>query len=324
MATARVPDITVDTRGGAVVGAALHERAAIGVLRMSAAALRPFHDFGFSYVARFTRKLLPSRKPMVLKLADDSVMRVDYCDAYWSTMLLSSYRYEPWISTLLTDSADVDYGFIDGGANHGYWSILASSAQAGSRPVVAVEAASDTFVHLEDNRQLNGGRFTAINRAIGEVSGQHVLIYGAKHEARTTVAPAQDARPILDCMTITLDDIAAMSEFAGLDKFMVKLDVEGVEIAAFSGAIRLLGGDSVFVYEEHGGDRNHDTTRHALERLGLRVFWLGEGETREIVSLDQLRAIKKSRRFGYDMVASKSPFWLSRLERLVGRQARPH
>lgn len=323
MLQARTGEIAVDRVQGSVAGAALHERAAIGVLRLSTVILRPFHDYGFSYIARFTRKLLPSGKPMVLKLADDSFMRVDYCDAYWSTLLSPSYKYEEWIATLLTDSADVDYGFIDGGANHGYWSILASGAKAGSKPVVAIEAASDTFAHLDDNRRLNGERFTAINRAIGAVGGEHVLIYGAKHEARTTVASG-DAKPILDCMTISLDEVAAMEEFAETDKFIVKLDVEGVEIAAFSGASRLLAGDSVFVYEEHGSDRAHETTRYVLEDLGLKVFWLGAGHASEIVSLDTLDGIKKSRRFGYDMVATKSPFWLSRLERLVSGQTKPH
>lgn len=323
MDAARTGEIAVDRANGAVTGAALHERLAISALRLSGAVLRPLHDFGFSYVARATRKVLPSTKPMVLKIAGDSFMRVDYCDAYWSTLLSPGYQYEEWISTFLLASSDVDYGFIDGGANHGYWSILVSGKDAGSKPVVAIEAASDTFAHLEDNRRLNGGRFTAINRAIGAVGGERVLIYGAKHEARTTVASG-DAKPILDCVTISLDEVAAMEEFAGVDKFVVKLDVEGVEIAAFSGAVRLLASDSVFIYEEHGSDRAHETTRYVIEKLGLKVFWLGRGEQCEIVSLDRLDGIKKSRRFGYDMVATKSPFWLSRLESLVAGQPRPH
>lgn len=320
----RQGEIAIDTRSGGVEGAALHERAAIMLLRGATAVLRPIHEFGFSYVSRATRKLLPSRKAMVLRLSDDSRMRVDYCDAYWSTMVLPGYEYEPWIATLLADSAEVAYGFIDGGANHGYWSILASSKAAGSKKVVAVEAASDTFAHLADNRALNDNRFTAINRAIAPTSGEHVRIYGVKHEARTTVAPSDDAKPILDCVTISLDDIAAMDEFAGLDKFIVKLDVEGVEVPAFAGAQRLLAGDTAFVYEEHGSDRDHETTKHVLGTLGLRVFWLGRGHVKEILSPGELDGIKKSRRFGYDMVATSSPFWIARMERLVGQAVKPN
>jgi FkbM family methyltransferase len=312
-------DIVIDTRSGRVEGASAPERMAIGFLRAANAVLRPFHDFGFSYVARATRKLLQSRKAMVLELADDSRMRVDYCDAYWSTLLAPGYPYEPWITVLLADSADVPYGFIDGGANHGFWSILASGRPGGATKAIAIEAASDTFRHLEDNRRLNGDRFTALNMAIGAESGQRVRIYGFKHESRTTVAPSPDATPILDCETISIDDIAARPEFAGIDKFLVKLDVEGVEIPAFEGARRLIDGDTAFVYEEHGSDRDHATTRHVLDALAMRVFWLDPGAAKEIREAGELDAIKKSRRFGYDLVATRSPFWIERLERLAGR-----
>lgn len=319
-ALAATENIVIDTVSGRVEGASAPERAAIALLRTANAVLRPFHDFGFSYVARATRKLLPSRKAMVLRLAADSRMRIDYCDAYWSTLLAPGYPYEPWLRVLLADSAQVPYGFIDGGANHGFWSILASGSPGGSKRVVAVEAASDTFLHLEDNRALNGGRFTALNRAIGPETGERVRIYGFKHESRTTVAPSADARPILDCETISIDDIAARPEFAGIDKFIVKLDVEGVEIPAFDGARRLIDADTAFVYEEHGSDRDHATTRHVLDALGMRVFWLAPGEAREITRPDEVGAIKKSRRFGYDLVATRSAFWTERLIRLAGKQ----
>lgn len=310
-------DILIDAQNGRVEGAALREKMALVMLRMAMRVLSPFHLFGFSYVARAVRKLFPSKRPMTFALAPDCRMRVTYCDAYWSILLLPAYPYEPAIRSLLTASRDVAYGFIDGGANHGFWSILVSGPEAGSKKAVAVEAASDTFEHLEDNRQLNDDRFAALNKAVGARSGERVRIYGAKHEARSTVAPGDGAKPILDCETITVDDIAALPHFAGLEKFIVKLDVEGVEIAAFSGATRLLEGDTVFIYEEHGSDPDHEATRHVLEVLKLRVFWLGEGLLKEITSPKDIGRIKKSRRFGYDMIASCSPFWIERLEKFA-------
>lgn len=311
-------DIVIDTVSGRIEGAALHERLAIGLLRVSTYLLRPFHLFGASYVARLMRRLLPSRKSISFRLAEDSVMRTPWCDYYWSFLCLPRFNYEAPVRALIEESRDVDYGFIDAGANFGYWSVLASSRWGGSRPVVAIEAAADTFRRLEENRRLNGKRFTALNRAIGASSGETVQIYGAKHEQRSTVQPSAEAKPILECQTITLDEVAAMPEFAGVGSFMVKLDVEGVEIPAFEGARRLIEGDSVFVYEEHGSDRAHATTHHVLKSLGMRVFWLGEGRGEEIRDPGRLDAIKTSRRFGYDMVASRSPFWLSRLEKMTG------
>jgi FkbM family methyltransferase len=311
-------DIVIDTMSGRVEGAAAHEHLAIGLLRVSTYLLRPFNLFGASYVARLMRRLLPSRKSISYRLAEDSVMRTGWCDNYWSFLCLPRFNYEASIRTLIDGSHDVDYGFIDAGANFGYWSVLVSSRWGGSRPVVAIEAAADTFGRLEENCRLNDNRFTVLNRAIGARSGEQVRLYGVKHEQRTTVAPSADAKPILDSVTITLDEVAAMPEFARVGSFMVKLDVEGVEIPAFAGAPRLLDGNSVFVYEEHGSDRGHATTHHVLNSLGMRVFWLGEGRGEEIRDPGRLDAIKTSRRYGYDMVASRSPFWLSRLEKMTG------
>lgn len=315
---ARSPtDIVIDTRTGRVENASGRERAAIGALRGALLALEPIHTFGFSYVTRAVRKALPSGKTMLFLLGQDSVMRTDFCDAYWSVFVRPGFPYERSIEALVQSARDVDYGFIDGGANHGYWSIMVSGPAGGFKKAVAVEAASDTFAHLDENRVLNGERFTALNKAIGARSGEHVRIFGHKHEARSTVQPSADAKPILDCETVSVDDLAARPEFAGLDKFIVKLDVEGVEIPAFEGSTRLLSGDTAFVYEEHGSDRAHENTRHVLDKLGLRVFWLGEGTPREILRADEVGPIKKSRRFGYDMVATKSPFWLARFERMT-------
>jgi FkbM family methyltransferase len=314
-------DIVIDVRTGRVEGAGISERIAIALLRTAAGILGPFHDFGFSYVARATRMLFPSGRTMAFVLGRDSRMRVAYCDPYWSILLKPGYPYEPSVRRLLTEARDVAYGFIDGGANHGFWSILASGPEVDAKKAVAIEAASDTFRNLEENCRLNGSRFAVLNKAIGSVSGEHVRIYGAKHEARSTVAPAPDAKPILDCETISVDDAADHPAFAGIEKFIVKLDVEGVEIPAFAGAQRLLAGDVAFVYEDHGSDREHETTRYVLDVLKLRVFWLGEDKARELRSTNELTAIKKSRRFGYDMVASRSPFWLDRLERIVAAPA---
>ncbi|MDQ6434442.1 FkbM family methyltransferase [Mesorhizobium sp. LHD-90] len=326
MQTAVPGAIVVDARTGRIEGANILERTALVAMRATLAILIPFDNFGFSYIARTLRAVLPSKKRVIFRLDDDSLMQVRYGDPYWSTLVSPNYGYEPSIQALLADSRDVAYGFIDGGANHGYWSILVSGQAAGSKPCVAIEAASDTFRLLDENSRLNGRRFTALDRAIGATSGERVRIYGAKHEARSAIAPSADAVPILDVDTITVDDVAAMPEFAGVEKFVVKLDVEGVEIPAFSGASRLLETDTAFVYEEHGSDRTHQVTRHVLEILKLRVFWMGEGTAKEIASIDELDRIKVFRRTGYDMVASRSPFWIGRFERFVaGRAERgPH
>ena len=79
--------------------------------------------------------------------------------------------------------ADVDYCFVDGGANFGFWSVLVSSRPFGSHPVIAIEASSANAAKLERNAELNGGRFKVLHRAIGSTTGNQVWLSGAKHEA---------------------------------------------------------------------------------------------------------------------------------------------
>ncbi len=314
MTAAAAQDIVIDARSGRVDNASLAERAAIAVLRAALAVLQPFDSVGISYVARAVRAVLPSKRAMVFSLDADCRMRVAYCDPYWSVLLRPNYPYERALHALVELAGDVEFGFIDGGANHGYWSILVSGPRAGARKTIAIELAPDTYRRLQDNWRLNGERFVALNRAIGKASGEPVKIYGRKHEARSTVAPEDGAAVLFENETISLDDLAGMPVFEGLDKFMVKLDVEGVEVPALEGGARLLQGDTVFIYEEHGSDPTHETTRHVLDALKLRVFWLGGDKARELKSADELNRIKRSRRTGYDMIASRSPFWLKRLE----------
>jgi FkbM family methyltransferase len=310
--------ILFDIITGKITGAAVHEWLALRVLGLAVRLMLPFHLFGFSYVCRLVRLVLPSRRKMVFQLNADSRMLTDYCDAYWSVLLMPGFPYETENANLMEAARDVQYGFIDGGANHGFWSALVTSKSAGQKPVVAIEAASDTFDRLQQNCSLNYNRFVALNRAIGATSGERVLIYGAKHEARSIIAPDETTKPILDCISISLDDVAAHQHFSGISKFIVKLDVEGVEIAAMTAAAKLQKMDTVFIYEDHGSDQTHETTRHVLNELGMQVFWLGREEpASKILDVKQLDAIKSSRRFGYDFAASKSPFWIERLSAMV-------
>jgi FkbM family methyltransferase len=309
-------DIVVDTRTGRIDNASLHEKLALWAMRLIVTVLRPFHLFGMSYAARLVRTVLPSKKSIQFVLNDDSIMRVDYCDAYWICLIVPKYVYEPVMTNFIRAFKDTPYSFIDGGANHGYWSILVSSSAYGANQVVAIEAASDTYSQLEENRALNAHRFMTLNKAIGATSGEHVRIYGVKHEARTIV-PSEGAVPILDCMSISLDDLADTSFQNGLNSYAVKLDVEGVEIIAMNAAKQLLQKDTLFLFEDHGADRAHKATDNAMNNLGLRIYWIGGDKPIEVRNLSQLDAIKKSRRVGYDIAATNSPLWIKRLEQLM-------
>ena len=86
-------------------------------------------------------------------LNDDARFAFPFGDGYWSLLLDRGFVYEGEIEQFLRSVADVDYGFVDGGANFGFWSVLASSRPFGSHPVIAIEASSVNAAKLPAQRR---------------------------------------------------------------------------------------------------------------------------------------------------------------------------
>src|SRR5690606_6932134 len=143
--------------GAAVANANLAERMGLALLAVGATVTRPFGNVGYSYGARFLSKLFRSRKAVRVALAPDASFEMPYGDAYWSILLSRGAKYEADVEVALLALADVDFAFVDCGANYGYWSVLVTSARFGGHSAVAIEAAPDTFAWLARNAAANGG-----------------------------------------------------------------------------------------------------------------------------------------------------------------------
>lgn len=310
------PSILLHRPSGRLSHASLRERLGIRATQVAESLLRPFDWFGFSRVVRAIAAVSPSARAVRLAMADDAVFEFPYGDPYWSVLVHRTARYEPDVETLLTAIAGIDYAFIDCGANYGFWSVLASSRAFGSHPTIAVEAAPDTFSWLARNAALAGGRFTALHRAIADVGGRQVDIFGDRREARSIVM-ADGARASGRTETVRLDDLIQQPPLAGAARYVLKLDVEGAEIAALAGAADLLRRDVLIVYEDHGSDRDHVVSAHMQQAMGMRIYALDRSGVWPITALAEIAAFKRSRRWGYNFVACRSPFWIETMDRLA-------
>src|ERR1700755_2712334 len=227
--------IQFDRASGALEGANLWERTAALALATGSKISSHFSHMGYIACANLLRKTLPERN-IAIKLNSDAVFEFPYGDGYWSKLLNRSFRYEDELELLFRHSADIDYTLIDCGANYGYWSVLVSSAPFGSHRAIAIEPSSQNFPKLANNARVNGNRFDLMKCAIGSTRGTAHLT-GTKHEAFSIAGNDSGGEEV---PVIALDNLIDDGKVSATGKYLIKLDVEGVEIEAIKGGSRLL------------------------------------------------------------------------------------
>jgi FkbM family methyltransferase len=314
------PPIQFDRSTGVLVGANAWERLAALAFSSGSKVSSTFSYRGYNGCANLLRKMLPARD-IAIKLNSDATFAFPYGDGYWSKLLDRSFRYEDELELLFRDSVAVDYTFIDCGANFGYWSVLISSAPYGSHKAIAIEPSSQNFAKLKNNAEINGNRFEAVKCAIGASKGT-ARLSGTKHEAFSIAGDAESGGENVPVMA--LDDLLADGKISGDGKYLIKLDVEGVEIEAIKGGARLLQGDIILLCEEHGNDPNHTVSRYILEQTPLKliVYDPQSGRLETVTELSILDRIKVSSNIGYNVFGTASAFWQSRIQALNTNAAR--
>jgi FkbM family methyltransferase len=305
-----LPPIHFDRASGSLEGANLWERSAALALATGSKISSHFSHRGYNGCANLLRKTLPERD-IAIKLNADAVFEFPYGDGYWSKLLNRSYHYEGELELLFRHSAGIDYTLLDCGANYGYWSVLVTSGPFGSHRAIAIEPSSENFSKLANNARVNDNRFELMKCAIGATKGT-ARLSGTKHEAFSIAGDASGGEEV---PVIALDDLIDDGKISSDGKYLIKLDVEGVEIDAIKGGARLLRGDSVIICEEHGNDPAHTVSRYILEQtpLSLIVHDPRSNRMETVTELSILDRIKVSSHVGYNVFGTASVFWQSRI-----------
>jgi FkbM family methyltransferase len=311
--------IQFDRASGALEGVNAWERLAAMALTLGSKVGAHFSHRGYNMCANLLRTTLPERGIQV-KLNPDAIFEFPYGDGYWSKLLNRSYHYEDELELLFKDSADVDYTLLDCGANYGYWSVLVSSKPFGSHKAIAIEPSGQNFPKLANNARINGNRFEAMKCAIGAARGT-ARLSGTKHEAFSIAGDQSGGEEV---PVLALDNLLDDGKIAPGGKYLIKLDVEGVEIEAMKGGTRLMQGDSVLLCEEHGNDPAHTVSRYILEQTPLKLIVYDPRSNRleTVTDLSILDRIKVSTHVGYNVFGTASAFWLARIDALNAKAAR--
>jgi FkbM family methyltransferase len=314
-----MPPIQFDRATGVLEGANAWERLAALALSAGSKVASTFSHRGYNLCANLLRTTLPERD-IAIKLNPDATFVFPYGDGYWSKLLNRSFSYEDELQVLFQDSVGVDYTLLDCGANYGYWSVLVSSAPYGSHKAIAIEPSSQNFSKLSNNARVNGGRFEALKCAIGSSRGT-ARLSGTKHEAFSIAGDADAGGE--EVPVLALDNLLDDGKISLGGKYLIKLDVEGVEIEAIKGGARLLQGDSVILCEEHGNDPNHTVSRYILDQTPLKLIVYDPRSNRmeTVTELSILDRIKVSSHVGYNVFGTASAFWQDRINALNANAA---
>ncbi len=308
------PPIQFDRASGALEGANLWERTAALALATGSKISSHFSHRGYIGCANLLRKTLPERN-IAIKLNEDATFEFPYGEGYWSKLLDRSYSYEDELELLFRHSRDVDYTLLDCGANFGYWSVLVTSQPFGAHKAIAIEPSSDNFAKLANNARVNGNRFEMLKCAIGAARGT-ARLSGTKHEAFSIAGDTNSGGEEVPVMA--LDDLLDDGKIAPDGKYLIKLDVEGVEIDAIKGGAKLLACDSVIMCEEHGNDPDHTVSRYILDQTPLKLIVCDPRSNRleTVTELSILDRIKVSSHIGYNVFGTSSAFWQERIAAL--------
>jgi len=298
--------IAHDMNSGSVKDATPLECLGMMALKQAAWMTKPLAYVGFSKAASLVKTFLPSKRSVQTLLYEDTLFEYPYADGYWSRLAYDTY--DKCEEDFLLALRDVDYAYIDCGANYGYMSALVTSNAFGNKPAIAIEADPDTFATLAKNANNNNNRFEIRNNAVFSRSGEMVNIHGHKHEARS-ILDDNGNRESGSVETLALEDLSGWVKKQGAKALILKLDVEGVEIDAIKGAGKLLNENLLISYEDHGNDKSSEISRYMMETLGMRVFMSRGSGCKELKTLDEINAIKVNSRVGYDFLATGSGFW---------------
>lgn len=169
--------------------------------------------------------------------------------------------------------------FIDAGANIGFYSVVGARLVGPSGQVFAIEMMPDTLERLRLTIAMNGiaERVTILPHALGERSGEEVLATvqsGKFGQASIARNPNVGERQFL-LRSSRLDDLIESAQPSRL----IKLDLEGAEMSALKGAVRLLERTSAVIFEQLRD--GHGVTDFLRERgFELRRLddnnWIGE------------------------------------------------
>lgn len=192
--------------------------------------------------------------------------------------------WEPNLTAFIRKALKPGDGFIDVGANIGYFSLWASSLVGPNGNVVAIEASPAIFSLLNENLALNASEnVRPVNLAASNESGK-VTVYSAPDSniGRTTLLASMGFARECEIRMAPLVDILTPDEISNAR--LIKIDVEGAELPVLENILENIGAfhDDIIIVVEMtppaSGEANHGTQANTMVQrflaLGFKAWVL--------------------------------------------------
>jgi FkbM family methyltransferase len=181
--------------------------------------------------------------------------------AFYQVVLIQSY------ASLKLEEGDI---VVDGGANCGFFTLLASKAVGGSGKVVAVEPDYMNFQKLERNVRLNHLTNVILQRkALWNTPGMLLELHGKGVDTRVKEDRTRFLKPTGKFVeTTTLDKILDDHNLVGCLK--IKADIEGAELEALRPSMNAIRSAEQICVEAHG-KKSMLHLQHVFSSLGFRT-----------------------------------------------------
>lgn len=203
---------------------------------------------------------------------------------------LTNRRADPWILSRYLEAGDT---FLDVGANHGSFSIIASQIVGLTGKVMAIEPQPKLAKAVELTLSANRlSPFQVEQIAVGDTEGEVELLIPKDSSGAAGLYPEHSAMWAADSVTVPMKPFDALNWQDLPGKIVLKLDVEGCEYRFLNGARAMIAARKPILIMEINPE-TLQAARTPLEEMKQLLRELGYTEYVELKSLDQRLSIEQ-------------------------------